>query len=84
MKLDHKFKDNFRVNKKNQKNQKNKNLAKSIKKMDRKERSARYHMDPHLMISHMDDPDLGNTFDEEAEPQPPDFHGTPIRGRNHS
>ena len=41
-------------------------------------------MDPHLMISHMDDPDLGNTFDEEIEPQPPDFHGTPIRGRNQS
>ena len=48
----------------NKKNAKSKNLAKSIRKMERKDRSARYQMDPTLMVNHIDD--LGNAFDEEA------------------
>jgi hypothetical protein len=56
-----------------------------MKKNDRRDRSARYQLDKNLMVNHIDDSDLGHgTFDEELEPQPADFHGSPIRGRNQS
>ena len=61
-KLSNKLKGKGRSSKKGGK--KDKNLVKSMRKMDRRDRSARYHMDKNLMVNHIDDSDLGHgTYD---------------------
>jgi hypothetical protein len=49
-------------------------LVKSSKKVQKKDRTARREKADDLIIS-------GDIYDEELEPEIPDFHQTPIKGR---